>query len=181
MIINIPQIQVVTLTLAITIMTGAQSFCQVTQNIEKGRISTADGQQIEFQNLSLNEGSYRFENKKSRSDQSVPEDQVLRIERQTGNEALMWGGALGGAALVGSLLGVKRAESTSGFEADSESKTAIVAGLTGLGVAIGILVGSKQKKYETVYSNTEYQPKSRWGLDFQWQPYSTGLALSYKF
>ncbi len=151
---------------------------QLPQSLEKGRISKSDGRQIEFQSLTLVDGVYNLKTKKDQ--QEITAADVLRIEKQTGNEALLWGAALGGAAFLGSILGVNQAESTSGIEADSDSKTAIVAGLTGLGVAIGILVGSKQKKYETVY-NASDSDQSRWHLDLQSLPHSTGISLSYTF
>lgn len=153
-------------------------FCQLPQNLEKGRITDSDGRQTEFQSLTLNNGTYEIKTKSSVNEMASAE--VLRIEKQTGNEALLWGGALGGAALLGSLLGVNRAESTTGVKADSDSKTAIVAGLTGLGVAIGVLVGSKQKKYETVYNASDSQ-QGHWNLNFRTLPYSTGISVSYTF
>ena len=153
-------------------------WCQMPSQLDKGRISDADGKQTEFVSLTLTDNIYQVETKKDQF--QLPADQVLRIEKQTGNEALLWGASLGAAALLGSILGVNSAENSTGVEADSDSKTAIVAGLTGLGVAIGVLVGSKQKKYETVYNRSDSQT-GYWRLKIGSQPYSTGLSLTYTF
>ncbi len=162
----------------VLLITAAPVLAQMPDKLEKGRISDADGKQTEFTSLTLVDNYYQVQTKKDQF--QVPVDQVLRIEKQTGNEALLWGASLGAASLIGSLLGVKRAENTTGVEADSDSKTAIVAGLTGLGVAIGVLVGSKQKKYQTVYNRSDTQT-GYWNLKIGSQPYSTGITFTYTF
>jgi|GEM_PF-3536787 len=153
-------------------------IAQMPNQLEKGRISDANGKQTEFVSLTLMDDHYQVKTKKDMH--TLPVTDVLRIEKQTGNEALLWGAGIGASALIGSLLGVKSAENSTGIEADSDSKTAIVAGLTGLGVAIGVLVGSKQKKYETVYNRSDGQT-GYWNLKIGSHPYSTGLSLTYTF
>lgn len=150
---------------------------QMPESLEKGRLFTSDGSSLEFRSLRLQGDHYDVDGKKQSL--SIATQDVLKIEKQTGNEALLWGAAFGGAALVGSLLGVNSAENTTGIEADSDSKAAIVIGLTGLGVAIGVLVGTNQKKYQTVYSAEQSSGKSRWQWALKGQPYATGITLSY--
>ncbi|MDH3710834.1 MAG: hypothetical protein OER04_13150 [Cyclobacteriaceae bacterium] len=152
---------------------------QLPQSVEKGRIQTRDGFSQEFVSLKLEGDQYLVQSRKEST--RMPTEEIMRIDRQSGSEALLWGGAMGGAALLGSLLGVNSAENTTGIEADSDSKAAIVIGLTGLGVAIGVLVGSKQKKYETIYSRDSSYEGARWQLQVKPQPYSAGLTLAYRF
>ena len=123
-------------------------------NVPKGRLTTADGKKIEFQNLSATPEAYSFKDMAAGKYQKMPASSILRIEQQTGTEAGEWALYLGGAGLVGSLLGVLSAKSDAtslGGEVDDSKLVPIVLGLTAASALIGAAIGSGQKKYRTVY------------------------------
>jgi hypothetical protein len=120
----------------------------------QGPPDPADGKKIEFQNLSATPEAYSFKDMAAGKYQKMPASSILRIEQQTGTEAGEWALYLGGAGLVGSLLGVLSAKSDAtslGGEVDDSKLVPIVLGLTAAAALIGAAIGSGQKKYRTVY------------------------------
>src|SRR5580698_4627114 len=126
--------------------------------IAKGRVFTDDGQRANVFNITIGENTVRYQIKAGGNYTETPIQKVLQVQKQTGNEAVIWGASLGAAALLGSLLGVASAEAQySGQPGSSnpENKAAVpvVIGSTVVGALIGILIGSGEKKYKTVYAD----------------------------
>ena len=138
--------------------------------IQKGRLNTLEGRQLEFNTLRQEGDKLLFMNKQSLQMQELPLSQVSRIEQQTGTEAGKWGLYFAVSGLVGSTLGVLRARNTVrgwGGEVDSGTAVPIIAGLTAGSGLIGLLIGSSKRKYETVYRNSQFSfhpQRLQWGI-----------------
>ncbi len=152
-------------------------------SVPKGLLTTADGKKIEFQNLTTSPEQHAFKNMAAGKYQTLPADQVLRIEQQTGTEAGMWALYLGGAGLVGSLLGVLSAQNDFG-ETNNSADVPIVLGLTAASALIGLAIGSGHKKYQTVYDAPSKDSTSSLFAPFRIKiaspaPRSIGIGISY--
>lgn len=139
------------------VLGSAIGLAQTTQPptaVPKGMLTTAEGKKIEFLNLTTSPDQYSFKNVEVGKYQSLPADQVLRIQQQTGTEAGKWALYFGVSGLIGSTLGVLSAKSDAeylGGEVDNSKLVPIVVGLTAASTLIGLAIGSGKKKYHTVY------------------------------
>ncbi|MFN0014949.1 MAG: hypothetical protein ACKVU2_10410 [Saprospiraceae bacterium] len=134
---------------------------QLPSSVLKGRLTTTDGKQIEFVNLNTGTEQHEFKRASSSKQQALPAARVLRIEKQVGTEAGTWALYLGGAGLLGSILGVLSAPTDIyGSPTDSSADVPIVLGLTAASALIGVAIGSGKKKYATVYDNPAYDSKA---------------------
>ncbi len=157
-------------------------------HLTKGRILTAGGEKLTFTNLTTGSGVYQFTNTANAKTQTIPADNVLSIERQTGTEAGKWALLMGGAGLLGSVIGVlsaKRDAGAYGGQIDDSKLIPIVLGITAASSLIGLAIGSGKKKYSPVYTNPKYDtssllPALRIGLTCSAQ-LAPGLALHYNF
>ena len=148
----------------------------------KGRIWKTDGYKVHFSEIRIGEGSMTYTPEKSGDEQLIGNEQVLKVDVEKGSYALEYGVALGVAGFLGSAIGVS-SSNTQGFEPSSSSKNGIILGLTAVSGIIGAVIGSGEKKYETVYSSPEFQHKSGIRvlpkLDIATR--TIGIRLSYKF
>ncbi len=120
---------------------------------EFGFIKKTDKSSVKAQNLVFDGDSLRFLDRKTQQAGVLPLSGVRQVSVQGGHPIVESAVLMGGAMLVGSLLGVKQAESDTGSGVSSGTKTAIVGGMTAGGVLIGALVGSATHKYKTVFKN----------------------------
>lgn len=129
---------------------------QLPTGIEKGRILTADGQKIKFTNLTTGSDNHSYKASESNKPQTIPADNVMRLEQQTGSEAGTWALWLGLSGLVGSVLGVVSAKSDLESLGSEVNGAPIIIGFTAGSALIGAAIGASKKKYKTVYSNPKY-------------------------
>ena len=132
-------------------------------SIGAGRLYTAEGREVVFSKFSLTPDSACYQVARSSNPRLVSASTVLRVEKQTGNEALK-GAAMGGlCGLAGSLLGVWLADradkSLEPYLGSSEPTLSqglsiglVVAGAV-VGAGIGYAYGVGQKNYLTVYQD----------------------------
>ncbi len=173
----------VSLTTLITLVNAQNSEKPATVN--KGRILTDDGQKIKFVSLVSGAEKYDYEIAESGQSRGIANDNVIRIEQQTGTEAGKWALVMGGAGLLGSLLGVMQATTRSEVEVDNSKVLPVVVGLTAASALIGVAIGSGRKKYKTVYVNPKYDTSSvpssvRVGLTCS-SNQSVGIGLQARF
>ena len=156
----------------------------VTENLsfQKGRIWKADGYKVHFSTVTIGKDTITYKSDHPGEEESIGVDQVIKVEIEKGSYALEYGVALGVAGFLGSAIGVS-SSNTQGFEPSSSSKNGIILGLTAVSGIIGAVIGSGEKKYETVYSSPEFQHKSGIRvlpkLDIATR--TIGIRLSYKF
>ena len=129
---------------------------EIPATVNKGRILTDDGQKIKFVSLVPGTEKYDYKLAESGQSRSIANDNVVRIEQQTGTEAGKWALVMGGAGLLGSLLGIMQATTRSDTEVDNSKVAPVVIGLTAASALVGVAIGSGRKKYKTVYSNSKY-------------------------
>ncbi len=118
-----------------------------------GFVKTTDKTSIKAQSLAFDGDSLRFVDARTLQPGVLSLRSVQRVVVQGGHPVVEAAVLMGGAMLVGSLLGVKQADSSTGSGVSSGTKTAIVGGMTAGGVLIGALVGSATHKYKTVFKN----------------------------
>ena len=122
--------------------------------VPKGKIYTTDGREILFSNLEQKENEFSFIYEYNKT--TIPNNKIAQIDKEIGNEAGKWALYLGLSGLLGSALGVAQASAETGYS-NSSANTTIILGLTGLSAGIGALIGYGKKKYETVYTNPNYE------------------------
>jgi len=147
-----------------------------------GRIWKADGYKVHFSEIRIGEGSMTYTPERSGDEQLIGNEQVLKVDVEKGSYALEYGVALGVAGLLGSAIGVSTSN-TEGFEPSSSAKNGIILGLTAVSGIIGAVIGSGEKKYETVYSSPEFQQKSSFRIlpKLDVASKTIGIRLLYKF
>lgn len=138
--------------IALSTVIYAQSN-EIPARVDKGRILTDDGQKIKFTNLVSAPEQYTYKMAESGQSRGIAAGNVVRIEQQTGSEAGKWALVMGGAGLLGSLLGVARASSSVDGEVDKSKIAPVVIGLTAASALVGVAIGSGRKKYKTEYQN----------------------------
>lgn len=140
------------------------TFClaqsgELPATIEKGRILTPDGLKIVFTHFEAGTNSYTYKSGPYDNPKALSADNVIHIQRQTGTEAGKWALWLGLSGLAGSLLGVLQVQNSYVNSPDVDY-TPLVLGLTAGSGLIGAAIGSSKKKYETVYTNSQYGSNS---------------------
>lgn len=153
--------------------------------VQKGRILTADGKKIYFRSLTIGENSHQYRSS-SNTLQQISADNTVRIEKQTGNEALKWGLITGLVGLAGSTLGALQAQNdvnSWGYKTTTINVAPIIAGVTVVSGIIGAVVGATKKKYKTVYTNPKFKTGliQHLNLDLAFNTRSTGVVLRYHF
>lgn len=148
----------------------------------KGRIWKTDGYKVHFSEIRIGEGSMSYTPEGSKDEQRIGNGEVLKVEVEKGSYALEYGAGLAVAGFVGATVGVSTSN-TEGIEPSSSAKNGIILGLTGLSGLIGVAIGSGQKKYETVYTNPEFKPRTSMRItpEFDKATKMLGLRLSYFF
>ncbi len=144
--------------MGLIVFSNAQSS-ELPNTIEKGQLTTTDGQKISFTNLIADPEKYSYKNTKTGQNQIMLTDRVLSIEQQAGTEAGKWALITGAAGLLGSILGVLEATGDAsyyGAEVDKSKIVPIVLGITAGSALIGVAIGSGKKKYKTIFSNPKY-------------------------
>lgn len=173
--------------LLLSVNLGAQDNA-LPPSVTKGRLITAGGEKLTFSKLTTGSDLYTFSTSTASKTQTIPAENVLRIEQQTGTEAGKWALMMGGAGLLGSVLGVLSAKndaSSLGVETDNSKLMPIVLGLTAASTLIGLAIGSGKKKYKTVYTNPKYDTSAHFApirINLVFTPQGrAGLALHCRF
>ncbi len=147
-----------------------------------GRIWKTDGYKIQFSRVVIGENSIDYKTKDEDIDQTIGIDQVMKVEVEKGSYALEYGVGVAIPVLIGSAVGVSTSN-TNGIEPSSSAKNGIIVGMTAVGGLIGAVIGSSQKKYETVYSGAESSPESSIKLipEIDYTTKTIGLRFTYNF
>ncbi|MCK6691833.1 MAG: hypothetical protein L6Q97_06985, partial [Thermoanaerobaculia bacterium] len=142
------------------------------------------GQKIRFTKLIPDTDKYTYKNAETSQSQTIPADNVLRIEEQTGTEAGKWALIMGASGLLGSVLGVLSVKNNPNLEIDDSKIAPVVIGLTAASALIGLAIGAGKKKYKTVYTNSKYDTSYRVAplrINLTCSPkQGVGVALRYR-
>jgi hypothetical protein len=147
-----------------------------------GRIWKTDGYKVHFSEIRIGEGSMSYTPEGTKDEQLIGSEQVLKVEVEKGSYALEYGVGLAVAGFLGATVGVSTSN-TEGVEPSNSAKNGIILGLTGVSGLIGAAIGSGQKKYEPVYTNPEFKPKTSMRItpEFDKATKTMGFRLSYLF
>ena len=131
-------------------------------SVGAGRLYTTEGQEVVFSKFTLTPDSASYRKAGERLPRLIPAATVLRVEKQTGNEALKWGAIMGLSGLLLAVLTVAELGSITfangeGVEIGSGAKTGIVVGATALCTGFGLAMGAGHKTYTPVYENPSYK------------------------
>ncbi len=126
-------------------------------NISTGRILTTDGKKINFSKLTLGSDEYEYVDKKSGKKAAIEAIKVLSLEKEAGNQAVLFGASGGLMGLLGSAQGVLEANRLRrDLGQESVDGTPIILGLTaGFGL-LGAMIGAGEKKYKSAYTGSTY-------------------------
>lgn len=168
------------------------TFCnaqtELPASVEKGRIMTADGEKIIFAHLQTGVEQHNYKIRPGARAQTIPADNVLRIDQQTGTEAGKWALYMGASGLLVSAIGVANAKIEAkrhNYGTNDAKLIPLALGLTAVFALVGVAIGASKKKYKTVYNNPKYgnTPASnaplRIGLAAP-APQGIGIGLYYR-
>ncbi|MFK7772368.1 MAG: hypothetical protein AB8F94_09515 [Saprospiraceae bacterium] len=152
-------------------------------HLSQGRLFTTEGIEVRFVNLNQQGSIFTIQSRKGVFD-TFDQNEVLRIEKRTGTEALAWGGYLGAIGLVEGML-LARVIETPRYLIGKERRVRdrrIVLGSTLIGTLIGVVVGYSRIKYEKVYDDPAFSFASQnIGLNFSTPNQVSSLTLSVHF
>jgi len=171
--------------LLIFILFSSSIYCQEMLQLKSGRLNTSEGDITKFKTLTQTTDGFSFYNIKTQSEQSLATDKVLRIEKKSGNNALLFGIAMGASGFLGAFLGTEIAESNAqnqGLTIDKNKQTTTVVVLTGVSAIIGAIWGANTPKYSKVYQNPKYSKLNfnRFHLFYSYSNTSQ-IGFIYKF
>lgn len=151
-------------------------------SFQKGRIWKTDGYKIEFSTANITGDIITYKPSHSKEEKSFGVDQVMKVEVEKGSYALEYGIGVGAAGFLGATVGVNT-QNTEGYEPSSSAKNSIVLSLTAVSGLIGAAIGAGQKKYETVYSNPEFNQKSSIRIlpEINIENKAVGFRVSYRY
>jgi len=137
-------------------------------NQKRGRLYTTEGYEIKFKSLKENKSVLVY-TKKGGKISAINKDEVLRIEAQTGNEALRWGTVSFGATLLGNVIGLIGANQNAkdmGGTINKKQLYLVGASTTVFFTSLGILFGASKKKYKTIFENPSFSSKLKnWNIN----------------
>lgn len=139
---------------------------------KKGRLYTTEGYEIKFKSLQVNDNLIIYKNSKGKIS-TIKKNEVLRIDAQSGNEALKWGSVTLGASLVGagiSAIIINPYQKIGGGTIDKRSRNIAIISYTTIFTSLGVLMGISKKKYTTVFDNPSYSSRLR-----KWQINTTSI------
>lgn len=121
-------------------------------SLDKGRLFTMAGQEVQFSKLTLSRTTCEYWPSGQGESRTIPATEVVRIERETRNNAVKWG-LVGGLTGLGSMaVTVLMADSPKGIVGPG-TKAAFVLGGGTLGALIGAVAGIRSRRFVTVYQN----------------------------
>jgi hypothetical protein len=132
-----------------------KAVSQTATTYPKGRFLTKNGKKISFYSLVLDGNIYKFQPKRNDEYQDVAADNIMRIDKETGNGAVIGFVSGAGLGLLVGFVDVAGGNSDLGSlgGVSSSTKTITIAASTTICALVGLLVGNGQKRYETVYRN----------------------------
>ena len=151
-------------------------------SFQKGRIWMTDGYKINFSTANIVGDTITYKPDHSKEEESLGMDQVMKVEVEKGSYALEYGIGVGAAGFLGATVGVN-SQNTEGIEPSSSVKNSIILSMTAVSGLIGAAIGAGQKKYETVYSNPEFNQKSsiRISPEINGEYKTVGIRVSYRY
>lgn len=135
-------------TIAILLLFVLGSMGQQMLSVKKGLINTTKGRQIKVTNLRQVENQFIYTNTLSKEINSIDINEVLRIDKKVGNNAVLYGVGLGAAGFLGALLG---ASMNPNYSNNKEQKWDDTLSLTTISALVGVIWGATVHKYKTVY------------------------------
>jgi hypothetical protein len=126
-------------------------YCQDSLKIKHGRINTISGEKIKINNLTFENNQFRYNDNKSSAANIMSLDNVIKIEKKQGNHALVFGLGLGAAGLIGGVLGTLNPYYDYG-----NRRMNFIISYTSVCAIAGVIWGSTQAKYKTVFVNPKY-------------------------
>ena len=151
---------------------------------QKGRLYTTEGYEIKFKSLKVKGDLFIYTDSKGRM-QTLELDDVLRLDEQTGNEALRWGSISLGTGLIGAGIGaiaITRAQEIDGGTVNKRQRNAFVIGYTAFFTTIGTLMGVSKKKYKTVFDNPTYSSRFKnWNFNATSIQNKPAVGLTFRF
>jgi hypothetical protein len=160
-------------------------FAQTPLELKKGRINTTNGVLIKFSSLKQTDDGFRYYLSGSKVEKIIATDNVLKIEKKSGNQAVLFGVILGASGLLGSFLGTKMAEKnleSQGMTVDKNVQSTTIIALTGVSALIGVIWGANTPKYSKVYENPKYSGLFHQRLQFYCTMHrTTQIGFIYHF
>jgi len=118
-------------------------------NLKNGRINTINGERIKIKNLVFENDKFKYNINQSSVVNYTNLDNIVKVEKKSGSHALEFGLGLGAAGLLGSVLGSARLSS-------GDQRSSYIISYTSVCAIVGLIWGSTQAKYKTVYVNPQY-------------------------
>ena len=129
----------------------------------------------------MDSNTYHYQTYVGSPKKQIEADEILRIEKVTGTEAGIWALGIGVGVFFGTIVGADLAEERRGKTSSGTELTSIIA-YTAVSSLIGLIIGSTQKKYTTIYENPTYKKGSQsFHLDLIPMNKGGALALQYRF
>ena len=130
---------------------------QQNSSFGKGRIKTSEGNKIYFSSITLGQDVHTYLPNGSNLSQTIVVTEVQKIEVQKGSYALGIGVVSAILGFFGSIEFLKSWGDEMVYPDEMESNVfiPIMLGSTAGSALIGALIGSRIKKYKTVYTNPE--------------------------
>jgi hypothetical protein len=177
---------IVTLSISFALIAYSNaSLSQTATSYSKGRFLTKDGKKVVFYSLIFDGNVCKFQPKSNDSYQQVAAENIARIDKETGNRAVVWGVSMGAAGLIGGLLGQAEANSEYGSlnTESSSTKTTILVSTTAISALLGVLIGSAKKTYTTVYNNPNLNSglKPNFNINLVFSNNVKGLGVRFAF
>jgi hypothetical protein len=120
-------------------------------NYTKVKITTLQWDELKSPNLELlpNQNGIKYFDIRTKNQINLGLDKIHMIEYQTGSKALLWG-------LIGAGTGIAVFSALLKSDMNSQTLTPVFFACTGVGISIGVLIGSGNKKYKKIYSNGQF-------------------------
>lgn len=152
-------------------------------SLKRGRLYTTEGFEVKFLKLNQQGLKYIIEDRKGKMT-TYDQNDILRIDRRSGTEALNWGAYIGSIALLESWLIVKLRENSTNFSSvdQKDHNRKVIIGTTIGATLIGLLIGSSKSKYKRVFDDPDlgFAPR-KLGFNFSSPNNVSSLTLSYNF
>lgn len=152
-------------------------------HLKRGRLYTTEGFEVEFLNLNQQGSKFTIENRRGKFT-VYDQNEILRIDRKKGSEALAWGGYIGSVVLLESWLVITLNENINSLSPASgtKNKNKIIIGSAIIGSLVGLLIGSSKSKYKRIYDDPDlvFSPK-KFRFNLSALNNISSLTLSYQF
>ncbi len=153
-------------------------------NQKKGRFYTTEGYEVKFKSLKEYKSTLLYKDKKGNIS-TINKDEVLRIDAQTGNEALKWGAVSFGLGIFSNAIGiinVKQRSKNSKTKINDKPLYIAAASTTTALTLFGALLGASKRKYHTIFDNPTYSSKFKnWNINATSINNQPALGFTFRF